>query len=219
VENQQDLLIPNKTNIKEEVGLDGYHRNDQMFAHDLAPARELESAYAPPLDESFRKLAAIMDEIDPPPLGQGEPVPVHPMMNVDYDHDALLLLKYVEPWLVKANDPNQENWANIKGLTDYDSVEGFWSSRWRREENVHAASRWHVGTAHIQFYKDWVHITMHDDTSRYVIRCKVVENNKLVGRYLNCEFSEDNSPWVGIIVNNHRIDGFWQTRFRWDFRR
>ena len=28
----------------------------------------------------------------------------------------------------------------------------------------------------------------------------------------------DSSPWVGTVVNNHRIDGFWG-RGRWDFRR
>lgn len=217
VENQQDLRIPNK-NI-EEVGPDSYHRHDQMFAPDLPPARELESgASAPPLDESFRKLAAIMDEIDPPPLGQAEPVPNHPMMNVDYNHDALLLLKHVKRSPLNANDPNKENWANMKGLRDYDSIEGFWGSRWR-EETVHTDSRWHVGTAHIQFYRDWVNIRTEDDTNRYVIRCRVVENNKLIGRYMNCLFSEDNLPWVGIIVNNRRIDGFWNTHFRWDFRR
>jgi hypothetical protein len=42
--------------------------------------------------------------------------------------------------------------------------------------------------------------------------------NKLVGRYVNVDKPEDTSPWMGIVVDEYRIDGFY-SQGRWDLRR
>ena len=41
---------------------------------------------------------------------------------------------------------------------------------------------------------------------------------KLVGKYINLTDPKVTRPWIGLIVNNERIDGRW-TGGRLDFRR
>jgi hypothetical protein len=41
---------------------------------------------------------------------------------------------------------------------------------------------------------------------------------RLVGKYINLGNSAITRPWIGLVVNNQRIDGRW-TEGRLDFRR
>jgi hypothetical protein len=44
------------------------------------------------------------------------------------------------------------------------------------------------------------------------------EGTRLVGKYINLTDPKVTRPWIGLIVNNLRIDGRWTGR-RLDFRR
>lgn len=117
-----------------------------------------------------------------------------------------------------SSDPNKEIWVSRKEPAVHASIEGFWSSRWHSSEL--SDGNWHVGTALIRMVGDWFHIEVQDETNQYVIRARQDDTSRLVGRYSNCRYYDDTSPWVGIIVGNSRIDGFWNTgRDRWDLRR
>jgi hypothetical protein len=115
------------------------------------------------------------------------------------------------------NDPNASDWATLKGLKEYASVEGFWNSRWCIA-TVDDFEGWFEGTAQIRLSGNWVLIYCEDNTNQYVIKAQLVSSKKLIGRYLNLNHRTDSTPWVGIIVDNRRIDGKWQ-KGRWDFRR
>jgi hypothetical protein len=43
-------------------------------------------------------------------------------------------------------------------------------------------------------------------------------SRRMVGRYLNLGKPEITRPWVGLVVDESRIDGYW-TQGRLDFRR
>jgi hypothetical protein len=176
-----------------------------------------------PRNEWFEKLANLMDRCDSPPFGRcirGLMDPFHP--GDDASHYNMLA-----PQDAAAGDPNELMWATIRPLAGYDSIDGFWSSRWRscltRGTRALAAnwSAWQEGTALIRTLDDWAFIECEDNTSKYVIRARRIGERRLVGRYMNCTLQADTTPWVGIIVNNGRIDGFWSGRSegRWDFRR
>ena len=113
------------------------------------------------------------------------------------------------------NDPNAEEWAIVNDPTTYESIDGFWSSRWRTREG-----EWHKGTALFRVVGNWVTIEYQDERNQYVIRARSDGASRLVGRYLNCSQYFDTTAWVGVIANNTRIDGFWNNmQERWDFRR
>jgi hypothetical protein len=115
-----------------------------------------------------------------------------------------------------ASDPNARSWASIKTLETYKSINGFWSSRWR----TNSQEKWKEGTALVKTVDDWVFMEYEDDTNAYIIRARLVKDGRLVGRYMNCNSYDDHTAWVGIIVDNRRIDGHWQSwDGRWDFRR
>ncbi|HEU0033760.1 MAG TPA: hypothetical protein VFQ53_24200 [Kofleriaceae bacterium] len=107
------------------------------------------------------------------------------------------------------NDENAMAWVAI--ATHTDGLDGAWSSRWRSGQDT-----WNQGVATLQLQGDRVFI-LYKDTGTYLIEA-VRRGNKLVGRYQNVDDPSDTSPWVGVLVNDYRIDGFWK-HGRWDFRR
>jgi hypothetical protein len=112
------------------------------------------------------------------------------------------------------DDPNASEWSSLKGLSEYTSVEGLWSSRW-----WHPIKKdWVEGTANITASAEWIFIYCEDVTNQYVIKAKMVGQNRVLGRYMNINIRSDSTPWAGKIVNNRRIDGSWKSG-RWDFRR
>lgn len=50
---------------------------------------------------------------------------------IDEEVIAFSLNKRLE---ISDDDPNAEEWASIKGLRSYNSISGFWSSRWHRKD-------------------------------------------------------------------------------------
>jgi len=89
------------------------------------------------------------------------------------------------------NDPNATNWASIRGLRTYPSIEGFWSSRWYHQDISRGlfsyeldGKFWFEGTAQITLEEDWGYIYYEDETNQYAIIAKVKES-LLIGRYIN----------------------------------
>ena len=113
---------------------------------------------------------------------------------------------------VPSTDTDDENamaWVAI--ATDAVGLSGAWSSRWRT-----GSEEWQQGVATIHLEGDRVFI-LYKDAGTYLLE-GVRRGDRLIGRYVNLNNPTDTSPWVGILVNDHRIDGFWALG-RWDFRR
>ena len=184
------------------------------------------------LEEDFKRLAELMDSCDSPPLGRkGEKGHTRLMAAMTEPVDSIRFAREFG-LRVQEQDPNKDNWANLKGRAVYDSIDGFWCTRWRTQEwneqltqgpdDELTWSSWHEGTAEISFHGDWVHICIEDDTNRYIMRCREFDGKRLIGRYMNCSESSDHRAWVGNIVDCRRIDGTWESGWapaRWDFRR
>jgi hypothetical protein len=176
-----------------------------------------------PRNEWLERLAKLMDRCDSPPFGRCLRNMMDPFDRLqDVLHYNELIPRDAEP-----GDPNESMWATVKPLAGHDSIDGFWSSRWRlspepgiQPESANC-SAWQEGTALIRAQDDWAFIEYEDNTNKYVIRARRIDDMRLAGRYINCTLLADTTPWVGIIVDNCRIDGFWSGRCegRWDFRR
>ncbi|MBS1122560.1 MAG: hypothetical protein H6Q90_4788 [Deltaproteobacteria bacterium] len=113
------------------------------------------------------------------------------------------------PPLDLAGDENAMAWVAI--ATDAEGVEGAWSSRWRSGEGA-----WKQGVATIQLQGDRVFI-LYKDAGSYLFE-GIRHGDKIVGRFINIANPADTAPWVGVLVNMSRIDGYWSGG-RWDFRR
>ena len=121
-------------------------------------------------------------------------------------------------------DVNAVSWVATQSAGFRKSIEGTWKSRWSRFNQPYRLN----GIADITVFENWVEIQYEDDSSSYIIMAYLSKEddnyshklgiNRLIGRYLNCLHPEDSLPWVGLIANNRRIDGFWP-QGRWDFRR
>ena len=64
----------------------------------------------------------------------------------------------------------------------------------------------------------YVYILYYEEVYAYLVAARREGRTKLVGRYFNLLHPEDSTPWVGLVVNNERIDGQWAYG-RWDLRR
>jgi len=107
------------------------------------------------------------------------------------------------------SDENALAWVAV--ATEADGLAGPWTSRWRTE-----AGPWSRGVATLQVEEDRVFILYRDERT-YLIEA-AVRGDRLVGRYVNLKAPEDTSPWLGVVVDPYRIDGYWG-RGRWDLRR
>jgi hypothetical protein len=106
-------------------------------------------------------------------------------------------------------DENAMAWVAI--ATDADGLDGAWSSRFRT-----GPGSWREGVATVSVQGDRVYM-LYKDSATYLIE-GLMRGDRVVGRYANVANPNDTSPWVGILVNPYRIDGYW-FRGRWDFRR
>jgi hypothetical protein len=177
--------------------------------------------------KALQTLKSIMDEMDSPPIGDAAippwasdlPVGINTLPIAD---NAMVLNATIHP-KTDAEDSNASDWCATGNHADYHSLDGLWNSRWQITSHLSARRNegWHQGTATLKTSGQWVFIKYQDPTNTYFIRARRVGSNRLVGRYLNGEVDEDTTSWVGVVVNNRRIDGFWFSpdHGRWDFRR
>lgn len=103
-------------------------------------------------------------------------------------------------------------------------LEGQWNSKWNREIDLifgvkmgNNSSEWYNGKGNIFFEDGWVIMQFKDYRYEYLIRAKQF-GKKIIGRYMNCQNRNDNTPWFGEIRDNNSIDGIWALG-QWNFWR
>jgi hypothetical protein len=110
----------------------------------------------------------------------------------------------------REDDDNATAWVAVATPSN-DRLDGAWSSRW-----CPRGGAWQEGVATVELVGERAFV-LYRDAGTYLIEAER-RGDRLVGRYVNVAHPEDTSPWLGIIVDNYRIDGFWG-RGRWDLRR
>lgn len=125
--------------------------------------------------------------------------------------DVEAFARSVQPADDPRTDENALAWVTT--ATADDGLAGAWASRWREQVGTNA---WHQGVASLHVQADRVFI-LYRDLGTYLIEAQV-RGDRLVGRYVNVQRPSDTSPWVGVIVDAYRIDGYW-AQGRWDLRR
>jgi hypothetical protein len=104
------------------------------------------------------------------------------------------------------------------------AVEGNWSSRWNGGADPtipgDAADKWKQGRAEARTAGERVYLLFDWDsgTRKGLIDARREGPRRLVGKYINLSNPAVTRPWIGLIVDDQRIDGRW-TEGRLDFRR
>jgi hypothetical protein len=113
------------------------------------------------------------------------------------------------------NDANARAWNGSGDNENHGSIEGVWSSRWNREGHA-----WNQGKAEIRKSGDRVYILFNwDDGSQTgLIDARQASPYRLIGKNMNLGDPSIIRPWIGLIVDSHRIDGR-HGGGRLDFRR
>ena len=123
-----------------------------------------------------------------------------------------------------ADDVNAVNWGSADGTSLPGSIEGNWSSRWNGGADPtitgDSADKWKQGRGEARTAQDRVYLYFDWDSGarKGLIDAMRVGPQRLVGKYINLTSPAITRPWIGLIVDNTRIDG----RFpegRLDFRR
>jgi hypothetical protein len=110
-------------------------------------------------------------------------------------------------------DNNAEAWVKEATEGKPGSPEGDWQSRWSGGK----------GTVRVKVVNDRVYFLSLETEGNfkgrtYLLEC-VRDKNKLMGRWIDVANPDDSHPFVGLIVDDERIDGAWAADSRWDFRR
>ena len=123
-----------------------------------------------------------------------------------------------------AADENANSWGAGDTSSRHGMIEGEWSSRWNGGADPtisgDAPNKWKQGQAEARIVGDRVYILFSWDSGarKGMIDAKREGPQRLVGRYINLNNPEIRVPWVGLVVSDQRIDGYW-SRGRLDFRR
>lgn len=121
-------------------------------------------------------------------------------------------------------DENATPWS--AGDTSYQrgTIEGGWSSRWKGATDPtipgDAPDKWKQGQGEARIVGDRVYLLFDWDSGkrRGLIDARREGSRRLVGKYINLNNPEITVPWVGLMVSDQRIDGYF-TQGRVDFRR
>ena len=104
------------------------------------------------------------------------------------------------------------------------TIEGEWSSRWNGAADPtipgDAPDKWKQGRGEARIVGDRVYLLFDWDSGkrRGLIDARREGPRRLVGKYINLNNPEIMVPWVGLMVSDQRIDGYF-TLGRVDFRR
>ena len=106
------------------------------------------------------------------------------------------------------DDWNAPQWCGKIHQGKRGSLDGLWENRYGNGSRT---------IAQVKTVGDWVYI-LNYDWGYELIKARR-QGNRLTGRYIGLKDPiEDWGPWVGLIVNDERIDGAF-TKGRWDLRR
>ena len=123
-----------------------------------------------------------------------------------------------------SEDENATAWTAPSDRDQYGAIEGNWSSRWNGGADPtisgDAPNKWKQGQAEARIVGDRVYILFSWDSGarKGMIDAGREGPQRLVGKYINLKNPEIRVPWVGLVVSDQRIDGYW-SRGRLDFRR
>jgi hypothetical protein len=127
-------------------------------------------------------------------------------------------------WIAGAGDPNACAWTDSGGDEQRPSIEGVWSSRWNGGADPtlvgDTEATWKRGKAELRTVGDRVYVLFDwaDGARHALIDARRDGPARLIGRYVNVSDPTTTCPWVGLIVDNRRIDGRW-AHGRLDFNR
>jgi hypothetical protein len=122
-----------------------------------------------------------------------------------------------------ADDENAKNWdVPPKDMRAW--LDGRWSSRWNGGADPtipgDSKEKWKQGDADVRADDERVYLLFRWDGGmrRGLIDARREGASGLVGKYINLNNPAIMRPWIGLIVDNRRIDGRWPLG-RLDFRR
>jgi hypothetical protein len=123
-----------------------------------------------------------------------------------------------------ATDENAEPWCGRDTSHQHGTIEGQWSSRWNGAADPTIAGdtpdHWKQGRSEAKIVGDRVYLLFDWDSGarRGLIDARREGPRRLVGKYINLNNPEITVPWVGLVVSDQRIDGYF-SQGRVDFRR
>ena len=123
-----------------------------------------------------------------------------------------------------ATDENATTWGAGDASYQRGTIEGEWSSRWKGAADPtipgDAPDKWKQGQGEARIVGDRVYLLFDWDSGarRGLIDARREGSRRLVGKYINLNNPEITVPWVGLVVSDQRIDGYF-TQGRVDFRR
>ncbi|MBR0736944.1 hypothetical protein JQ581_08385 [Bradyrhizobium liaoningense] len=120
-----------------------------------------------------------------------------------------------------AGDVNAAAWASI--ATPSDPLDGIWASRWNGGADPTIAGdtpeNWKQGRADVRVAGGRIYLRFDwDHGRRHGLIDATREGARLVGKYINLTTPAITRPWVGLVVDDARIDGCFPEG-RLDFRR
>jgi hypothetical protein len=123
-----------------------------------------------------------------------------------------------------AADDNAKAWSPVDSFGEQHTILGNWSSRWNGGADPtiagDTAKKWKQGRGEARIVEDRVYLYFDWDSGarKGLIDARREGPQRLVGKYINLTSPAITRPWIGLIVDDRRIDG----RFpegRLDFRR
>lgn len=123
-----------------------------------------------------------------------------------------------------ATDENARQWSTQDNSSPHGTIEGQWSSRWKGAADPtipgDTPDKWKQGQGAARIVGERVYLLFDWDSGRRqgLIEARREGPRRLVGRYINLNNPEITVPWVGLVVSDARIDGYF-SQGRVDFRR
>ena len=123
-----------------------------------------------------------------------------------------------------AADENARPWSAHDTSYQRGAIEGEWSSRWNGAADPtiegDTPDKWKQGQGEAKIVGDRVYLLFDWDFGkrRGLIDARREGPQRLVGKYINLNNPEITVPWVGLVVSDQRIDGYFSLG-RVDFRR
>ncbi|KRR19821.1 hypothetical protein CQ14_38915 [Bradyrhizobium lablabi] len=123
-----------------------------------------------------------------------------------------------------ADDENAKPWNGEDTNDRRGTIEGEWSSRWKGAADPtipgDTPDQWKQGQGEAKIVGDRVYLLFDWDSGarRGLIDAQREGPQRLVGKYINLNNPEITVPWVGLVVSDQRIDGYF-SQGRVDFRR